>query len=541
MTDLFQYKIADQLWEFEQIKKLNYATFVEEIPQHSQSSERSLTDKFHNENIYFICVSEKNLFGMVAIRNKRPFSIDQKLENIDAYLPAAKSICEVRLLSVKKEFRRSRISFNLLIGTAKFCEEQGYDLAVISAVLNQRKLYQHMGFKPFGPLVGTPKVSFQPMYLTLKDYQKNVKPLLKIENQKTEILNFLPGPVEIAADVKAAFEHTISHRSPEFKEIYAKTKQQLCNLAEARNVEIFMGSGTLANDVVAGQLSLLAGKGLILSNGEFGERLIAQAQRFGLDFETLSRPWAAEFDYEKIKSFLSERKIKWLWAVHCETSTGMLNDLLTLKNICKQFDVKLCLDCISSLASAYVNLEDVWLASAVSGKAIGSFSGLAMVFYDHRLAASSKNLPVYLDLEFYAQKENVPFTISSNLICGLNAALSNISLNEKLKKISVISNLLKNELRKLGLHIIIPDSLANPSVITIQMPENINSEAVGIGLNDRGIWISYNSEYLLERNWIQICLMGQCREKSIQVLIDELKKNLCHKINYGFSRSLESG
>ena len=34
------YKVADQDWEFESIHKLNYKTFVEEIPQHEETKDR---------------------------------------------------------------------------------------------------------------------------------------------------------------------------------------------------------------------------------------------------------------------------------------------------------------------------------------------------------------------------------------------------------------------------------------------------------------------------------------------------------------------
>jgi aspartate aminotransferase-like enzyme/GNAT superfamily N-acetyltransferase len=526
MSELFKYKIADQQWEFEEIKRLNYEIFVEEIPQHQRRQDRSLTDKFHDENIYFICISEKNLIGMVAIRNKRPFSIDQKLENIDAYLPQAKSICEVRLLAVKPQFRRSRISFNLLIYVAQFCQQQGYDLVVISAVLNQRKLYEHMGFKAFGPLVGTPQVRFQPMYMTLKDYQKNVEPLLEIEKKNDNVINFLPGPVEISDEVKQAFNKTISHRSEKFLTLHDDTKCRLCKLANAKNVEIFMGGGTLANDVIAGQLSLLGEKGLILSNGEFGERIINQAQRFGLDFETISLEWGQEFDWRIIDKTLQQNKIKWLWAVHCETSTGILNDINTLKNICGKYNVKLCLDCISSLGTAILDLSDVYLASGISGKALGSFSGLAFVFYNHNLSPSQNKLPASLDLAHYSKKSGVPFTISSNLVSALNMAVKKIDLPKRFKNISEISAMLKSELRKLGANIIVPDNLADRAVITICLPEEINSEDAGRQLEQKGIWISYHSEYLLKRNWIQICLMSEYSEKQIQTLVDALREIL---------------
>src|SRR5438132_1659195 len=47
-----QVKIATQEWEFEAIHRLNYKTFVEEIPQHAARAAPRLVDKFHLENTY---------------------------------------------------------------------------------------------------------------------------------------------------------------------------------------------------------------------------------------------------------------------------------------------------------------------------------------------------------------------------------------------------------------------------------------------------------------------------------------------------------
>ena len=46
------YKIAETPDEFEQIFRLNYKTFTEEIPQNEANPERSRVDKFHAENTY---------------------------------------------------------------------------------------------------------------------------------------------------------------------------------------------------------------------------------------------------------------------------------------------------------------------------------------------------------------------------------------------------------------------------------------------------------------------------------------------------------
>ena len=71
----FTFKIATEPSEFEQIYQLNYETFVEEIPQHAKNEEQKLVDKFHDENLYFICLKGQEVIGMLCYRDKRPFSL----------------------------------------------------------------------------------------------------------------------------------------------------------------------------------------------------------------------------------------------------------------------------------------------------------------------------------------------------------------------------------------------------------------------------------------------------------------------------------
>ena len=64
-------------------------------------------------------------------------------------------------------------------------------------------------------------------------------------------VNFLPGPVAVSRDVRRAFEQAPeSHRAEAFIKDFGATKQVLCELVRAAKVELFLGSGTLANDIV---------------------------------------------------------------------------------------------------------------------------------------------------------------------------------------------------------------------------------------------------------------------------------------------------
>ena len=166
----FVFRIADSQSEFEQIHQLNYQTFVEEIPQHSENPDRMLVDRFHDKNIYFICLNpEKEVVGMVCIREDRPFSLDQKISNLDALLPRSGEICEIRLLSVKKGYRNSKVFYGLIKILSEYCLEKGFDLVIISGTDRQQKLYSHLGFKVFADPIGKPEALYYPMYLTIEN------------------------------------------------------------------------------------------------------------------------------------------------------------------------------------------------------------------------------------------------------------------------------------------------------------------------------------------------------------------------------------
>ncbi len=531
MNTKLEFKIASEDWEFEQINELNYRTFVEEIPQHKENMDRSLVDKFNSENSYIICTRAKKLLGMIAVRDKRPFSLDQKLQDLNSYLPEHKSACEFRLLSIEQDFRNLRIIQGLLLVLAKFADIREYDIALISANVKRLRFYKQFGFKPFGPEVGTQEARYQPMYLTLQsswDFRRKSKLLSRLPGnfslKNNEPVNLLPGPVSVGAEVKRALcEPPVSHRSEEFVEDFQFVKEQLCKLTGSNNVEILMGSGSLANDAVAAQLSLEGGKGLILSNGEFGERLIDHANRVGLDFELIKLPWGECFDPKQIENTLAQSPdIKWIWAVHSETSTGVLNNLKLLTEICINKETSLCVDCVSSIGTVPIDLSDIYLASGVSGKGLASYPGLSFVFYNHEISPNSGSIPRYLDLGFYAESEGIPFTVSSNLIYALGASLRVFDKDKRFLELEEISAWVREQILDMGFRVIASGDNAAPALITISLPHCLSSKELGQKMQDEGFLLHWRSRYLIERNWIQIALMGECSQDQIRPLFQLL-------------------
>ncbi|MEK7205255.1 MAG: GNAT family N-acetyltransferase [candidate division NC10 bacterium] len=171
------FKVATEPWEFEQVHRLNYTTFVEEIPQHSPNPNRVLVDKLLAQSTCFICLDGSRLVGMVTVCGQRPFSLDAKLPDLDSYLPPSSRPCEVRLLAIQKEYRGAQILGGLLVCLIRHCRDAGYTVGLISAAASQQRLYRHLGFVPFGPLLGTVRVPFQGMYITWETLAKSAQGL----------------------------------------------------------------------------------------------------------------------------------------------------------------------------------------------------------------------------------------------------------------------------------------------------------------------------------------------------------------------------
>lgn len=538
MAVSYRIKLAETAAEREQVHRLNYATFVEEIPQHAPNAERRLVDRFDAENEYVIALgADDELVGMLALRAKRPFSLDQKLAQLDSYLPPHRSLCELRLLAVRREHRHRALFRDLIATTARRCVAAGHDLAVISGTTRQLALYRHLGFETFGPLVGADGAQFQPMALSLERLRSQAGATLGVAaaaGAPGAAARFTPGPVPIAPRVRAALAaDAAAHRATEFVAQVGRVRRALCELAGADDAALMVGSGTLANDVVAAALRTLRGRGLVLANGEFGERLVEQAQCAALSFEELRRPWGAPFEEAEVAAALKRVRARWIWAVHCETSTSVLNDIDMLRRNAERSGAVLCLDCISSIGTVPLRLGGVWLATATSGKGLAAFPGLAAVLLNGAAPRGAPPLPRYLDLAYWLRRESVPFTHSSNLVAALEAALTGKDWEACFRETARDASWLRGALLAQRLECVAPEASACPGVTTIRLTGDAAAAEVAAGMERAGFELAWRSGYLAERNWIQVALMGEYDRAALR----ELPQFLAKEVRLGSKRS----
>ena len=156
--------------------------------------------------------------------------------------------------------------------------------------------------------------------------------------------------------------------------------------------------------------------------------------------------------------------------------------------------------------------------------ACGRFPGWAWFFIITIWRPPRGPVPRYLDLGLYARNEGIAFTHSSNLVNALYAAVKRVDWAGRFSELAGVAAWLRPKLRELGFQLVGSDTETSPAVYTLALPEQFNSARVGAQLNEAGFLLSYNSEYLRGRNWIQICLMGEFEHAKLTPLLNHLNR-----------------
>lgn len=540
----YSFSLAQDPGDFEEIHRLNHRTFVREIPQHADPGGERLVDRFHDKNLYIVARCGGRVVGMMAVHDQPPFSAAEKMENPEILEQVAGRILEVRLLSVESGERHRQVFPGLGSVLCEYARESGYTDLLISAIEGQRRMYERIGFRALGPAVRHGGGRFTPMILCLARLPAPIRRDLRVWKRRWRVrdpapqparrISLLPGPVELTREIAAAFRQpALYHRSEEFIHLFQDVRRALGQLAGLPGVALLGGSGTLANDCVAATLAAddRMRNGLILVNGEFGERLVRQARRAGLGFRVLRCQWGVPWDLEEVSREISrDSDINWVWGVHLETSTGVLNDLGGLRRCLDRFDVGLCVDCVSSIGAVPLDLRGVHLATGISGKSLGACPGISFVLTDPQSLESvdARRVPYYLDVRGALETVGPRFTFPSPELRALHRALESYrtagSSRSTYRRHAAVGKRLREELRPLGIEPLAPESCAAPVVTTFEAPRGLSSEEFVERSRLAGYDVGGSSGYLRRRRLVQLATMGAVREEHFLPFLGLLKR-----------------
>ena len=304
--------------------------------------------------------------------------------------------------------------------------------------------------------------------------------------KRTILLN--PGPVTTTDSVKKALlVEDICHREATFTDVLLDIRQKLLKLAGADtsySSVLFASSGTGAIEACISSLIPPDKCIAIINNGSYGQRMIDIAKRYQIRVLELNYSPDEMLPLTEIEHVIKNHDdIAYIAMVHHETSTGILNPLKALGEICQRQQCGFILDAMSSFAGTDINVlrDHIDFLISSSNKCIQGMPGLSFVIGKKQQIMDSKGLSrsYYFDLfqQFLSLESTgqMPFTVPVQIAYAFQQALNELideSLPKRIARYQENYAHLIHGLTKLGFEILTPNDRASKLLVTVSFPQN---------------------------------------------------------------------
>lgn len=353
-----------------------------------------------------------------------------------------------------------------------------------------------------------------------------------------------PGPATTTETVKQSLVvPDICPREKEFINLVQSIREDLVMIAKGGKdytAVMFGGSGTAVMEatmcsMVPGNLveSHLPERALIISNGAYGRRFTDIAQANSIPFTEIAYPWGTEIDLERVKSVMSS-DIGSVFITHHETSTGILNDIKSVGEIVKKYDIPYVVDTISSFGGIPFSIKDIKadFIMATSNKCIQGMAGIAFVIAkkDELDKCQFNRRSVYLDLyrqwKYLEEKGQFQFTPPVQVIYALRQAIDEFFEEGKSNRYNRYRNTHKRLIEGMeerGFKRFLSDNVSHSHILeTYYEPSGFDFDKVHDKLYGNGITI-YPGK-LSGENTFRLAVMGAITKSDIDYFLNNLDK-----------------
>ena len=283
------------------------------------------------------------------------------------------------------------------------------------------------------------------------------------------------------------------HRAPAFVEIYARVLGRLKEVfGTANEVLLFASSGSGALESAVANLVRPGEPALVASCGKFGERWAELCDAYGAQTVHWETEWGRRIDAAVLDAKLAEHDdVEVVFTTFSETSTGVINDIRELTEVCHRHGALIAVDAVSGIGAVPLP-QDAWGVDVVvagSQKALMAPPGLAFASPNAAAlerAAASPGRRFYFDWgrTLAGQQKDPPdspFTPAVGLVRALDVALGLIAaegLQEVYDRHRLLGRATRDAARALELDLL-GDGDENANVATaIRLPETIDGRAL---------------------------------------------------------------
>ena len=320
-----------------------------------------------------------------------------------------------------------------------------------------------------------------------------------------------PGPTQVRENVR--FARAIETTNPDldlaFYDYYKETTEKIGEFLKTKNeVRILSGEGILGIEAACASLTEQGDRVLVIDNGIFGEGFADFAAMYGAEAVHFKGDRQRQIDVHALKAFLEvDSNFKYATVVHCDTPSGMLNDISLICPLLKSKGILTVVDSVSAMGGEDIRVDEWNIDIALGGsqKCISAPPGLtllsisedafkAMEMRKTKIASFYCNLLAWKN---YYKDKWFPYTPPISDIIGLRTAIDNILEDKEIiNRHKVIAAATRKAILSAGLKLYIKQGFSD-TVTVIEVPLGLIDMDIRNYMNDKyNIFIAGSFGYL---------------------------------------------
>jgi 2-aminoethylphosphonate-pyruvate transaminase len=362
-----------------------------------------------------------------------------------------------------------------------------------------------------------------------------------------------PGPVSVSETTRAAMRFDRAAGETEVVRDLMFSRDYLVGLVSGQGsytAVALPGSATYANEAVIATLVPPGGKLLIHTNGVYGDRLIEICEALRKPYAVIrTQPFVPPTAQQFADAIGADPAITHVMVVHCETSTGVLNPIEAIAEVCQRHAKGLFIDAVASFGAFDLDARRLRFDAVVisSNKCLQGVPGIGWaVVQKHALESGRGHAPV-LALDLWDQNQHMDrtgsfrFTPPTHVLAAFAQALheheAEGGVPARRARYERSWQRLVGGMRQMGFTTVVPDECASPIVATFHNPDDprFSFPALYEGMKRRGFVIFPGR--LALANTFRIACMGDVDEADIGEAMQAVAETMAEMGIEGLGRS----
>ncbi|HVW70757.1 MAG TPA: 2-aminoethylphosphonate aminotransferase [Steroidobacteraceae bacterium] len=342
-----------------------------------------------------------------------------------------------------------------------------------------------------------------------------------------------PGPVTLSERVRRSLlQPDLCHRESEFFDLQDDLRAHLLGVygldPAVWTAVLMTGSGTAAVESMVASLVPEGGRLLVVENGVYGDRIAQMCAQYRIPHERVVGSWMEAPSPASIAAKLDSGTgpFTHLAVVHHETTTGRLNELKPLAELCRTRNLQLLVDGVSSFGAESLDFAGPLAAvAATANKCLHGVPGVSFVIASRASVARAASRTYYLDLGRLARlqdQRNTPFTPAVHACYGLLEALREFDeeggWTARHARYSALAEQVRAGLAALGIETVLPPAESSVVLRSYRLPAGLTYDRLHDELKAGG-FVIYAGQGDLSKTLFRISTMGQLTRTDIDRLL----------------------